>query len=279
MYPILLQITQSFFVKSYFFFGLVGLIIATYFFVKNALKNRLRLQFIVDIFYKMLLSGLIWGRIVYVALNYQFYFFDAINFSSVFKAIAFWADKSLSFWGLVFGVVLSFINNANKRQENPMKWGDTFMVSFMLFLSFVNFGAFLDGSNFGRPTDSFVGVQFLNNINVKYLTAIHPTQLYATFYCILIFMILWVLHKKYRHQYEGLVFYLGGFMYSFCRFVEGFFRGDDPAFLIFGALRIEMILFFAAFIYFGKKVYDYQMRHHTKILLPIEKLLRKFINT
>lgn len=277
MYPILLQLTPSFFVKSSYFFMFLGLILATVFFVREATKNRLRVQFIVDILWRLVLGGIVGGRLFYVALNYQFYFFE-FSISSIIKSLAFWADKSLSFWGVVFGVVLSFIHYANKRQENPQKWADSAMLSFLLFMVFVNFGAFLDGSNFGRPTESFVGVQFLNNINVKYLTPIHPTQLYAAFYCILIFMMLRIVQKNYRHQYEGLVFMLGVFMYSICRFVESFYRGDDSVLQIFGLFRIEMILFGLASVYFIKKLYVYQMKYHTKLLLPIERFILKIIN-
>jgi phosphatidylglycerol:prolipoprotein diacylglycerol transferase len=277
MYPILLQITPSFYVKSLYFFSLLGLIVSSWFFAKETIKNRLRLQFVVDIFYKMLLSGLIWGRLLYVALNYQFYFFE-FKLGSIVKALAFWADKSLSFWGVVFGVVISFMANANKRQENPLKWGDSFALSFVLFMSFVNFGLFLDGANFGKPTDSFLGVTFLNNINVKYLTPVHPTQLYATFYCVIIFMLLWAIQRKYRHQIEGLILYLAGMMYSFCRFIESFFRGDDATFMLFEIIRIEQILFLAAFVYFAKCVVVYQNRHHSKVLLPFEVLIKKIIN-
>lgn len=277
MYPILLQITPSFYVKSLYFFSFLGLLVASWFFAKETIKNRLRLQFVVDIFYKMLLSGLIWGRLVYVALNYQFYFFE-FKFGSIVKALAFWADKSLSFWGVVFGVVLSFLTNANKRQENPKKWGDSFALAFLLFMSFVNFALFLDGANFGRPTDSFLGVTFLNNINVKYLTAIHPTQLYATFYCVIIFMLLTAVQKKYRHQIEGLIFYLAGLMYSFCRFVESFFRGDDATFMLFGIIRIEQVIFFVAALYFLKCVVNYQTKHHARVLLPFENMIKKLIN-
>jgi len=277
MFPILLQITPSFFVKSLYFFSFLGLFLSTIFFVKETTKNRLRVQFIVDILFKMIFSGLVWGRIFYVALNYQFYFFE-LSFGSLIKAVAFWADKSLSFWGIIFGVILCFVSNANKRQENPKKWGDSFMLAFLMLMIFINFGAFLDGTNFGSPTDSFLGVQFLNNINVKYLTPIHPTQLYAVFYCSLIFMFLWASQKKYRHQYEGLIFVLGGFLYSISRFLETFFRGDDPTMLIFGVLRLEMITFGIASVYFFKLLFDYQMKYHTKLLLPLEKLINKLIN-
>lgn len=277
MYPILLQITPSFFIRSLYFFIFLGLVVSTIFFVKEAIKNRLRVQFILDILLKLIISGIVFGRLLYVAFNYQFYFFEW-SFSSVIKAIAFWADKSLSFWGVIFGVVLCFIHYANKRQENPNKWADSSMLAFMLFMVFVNFGAFLDGVNFGRPTESFVGVQFLNNINVKYLTPIHPTQLYAVFYCSLIFLILKVIQKKYRHQYEGLIFLLGGFMFSGARFVESFYRGDDPSLFVFGVLRLEMILFGLASAYFFWKLYLYQSKYHTRLLLPVEKFIAKIIN-
>ena len=277
MYPTLVQISSLFSIKSLYFFSVLGLLISAWYFSRQALKNRLRLQFVVDIFPWLVLSGLLVGRLSYVLLNFQFYFLD-FSFGSFYRVIAFWADQSFSFWGVVIGVILAFVFHANKRQENISKWADVSLMSFLQFMVFANFAAFLEGINFGRPTDAFWGVTFINNMNIKYLTPIHPTQLYGAFYSFLIFMYLLFAQSKYKNQIDGLVFYLGLMLFSFCKFAEGFFRGDDTVLKLFGVIRLTEFVFLLIGILMLNKVIEYQKRNHTRLLLPFEKILNLFSN-
>lgn len=277
MYPIILSLGNFFSIKSLYLVSLIGLMVSVWYFCRQSFKNRLRLQFVVDIFPSLALWGLIFGRLIYVLLNFQFYFLD-FSFSSFYRVIAFWADQSFSFWGVILGLVFAFVRNANKRQENLVKWGDIFVMSFLLFMVFGNFAAFLDGINFGKPTDLFVGVTFINNINIKYFTPIHPTQLYAMFYSAVIFLYLYVAQRKYKNQIDGLVFYLGFMLFSFAKFIEGFFRGDDQVLTLFGSIRFTELMFLLLGVYMLGKVVEYQKRNHTKLLLPYEKLFSKLFN-
>lgn len=274
MFPIIAQISDFIIIKTITVVSIIGLLLSSYIFIRLTAKNRLRLQFILDIFPKLVISGIIWGRAVHVITNYQFYFFD-FSFSTVYKSIAFWGDKELAFWGVVLGIILSFIKHANKRQENISKWSDIFAISFLSFMSFVNLGAFFEGINYGKPTDSFLGINFLDNINIRYTTAIHPTQLYAVAYCSIIALVLYTIHKKYRHQIDGLIFYIGTFLFSIFKFIEGFFRGDDTTVILFQKVRVPELIFLIIGIISFKQIIAYQKRHQTKLLKPLEKLSKK----
>lgn len=277
MFPTILQISNFIIIKTITVVSLLGLLLSSYIFIRLTAKNRLRLQFILDIFPKLVLSGLIWGRALHVLTNYQFYLFD-FSFSTIYRSLAFWVDKELSFWGIVIGVILSFIKQANKRQENISKWSDVFAISFISLMSFINLGAFFEGINYGKPTDSFLGVIFLDNINIRFTTAIHPTQIYATIYCIAITCLLYFIHKKYRHQIDGLIFFLGTFLFSAFRFLEGFFRGDDTTLILFNRVRVPELIFLVIAILSLQQIIRYQRKNQTKLLKPIENLSKKIFN-
>lgn len=266
MYQILFQIGSVSIMTNHVLIAL-GLFISLWIFGRLAQKNRLRLQFILDIGLRLIAGAIIGGRLFAIISNYQFYF-NKINFHTITRLFAIW-DKDLSFWGAIFGIGFILVKNCQVRDENPKKWGDIFMISLMTMLIFRNFGAFLDGANAGKPTESFLGMTF-NSSNVLYTVPIHPTQLYATIYSALILAILYLVFKKYKNQFEGLVFLLGATIYSFFRFLEGFFRGDDVV-TIFGSIRLPQLIFLLLFLYFSKKLYNYQVKNQVPFLKVYEK--------
>jgi prolipoprotein diacylglyceryltransferase len=253
----------------------LGMVISTFIFVKLAQKSRLRLQFISDIITPVLLYGLILGRIFAIINDAQYYFYD-FGLAKIYQMIAFWQDKQISFWGAVIGAIYVFIKKAYQKQENLQKWGDIFMISMLVGLTIGNFGAFLDGSNYGRTTSMFWGITF-NNPIVKYISAIHPTQIYAMLYCSILAATLYYLHRKYWNQYDGLLFLLGITGFSFLRVIEGFFRGDDVTMI--WKFRLVEFCFFFLFLYSLNKLYKFQKKNNVPFLRKFDYYYGKLLNT
>lgn len=273
MHQILIQF-KSISIFSIYVFVALGLFTSLIILGKLAQKNRLRLQFILDIGPRLIIGGLIFGRLIALIENYQFYF-NRINTYTFLKLFAIW-DKDIAFWGVILGITIVLLKNCQTRNENIKKWGDIGIISLMVMLTFRNFGTFLDGSNGGKPTESFLGMTF-NSSNVIYTVPIHPTQLYATFYTAIIAFVLYVLFKKYKNQFEGLIFLVGATLFSLLRFLEGFLRGDDVL-KIFG-LRLPQIVCLCLFIFFSKKLYNYQVQNKVPFLNWYEKTYTKIIHT
>jgi len=249
----------------------LGLFSSIYLIGKLAQKNRLRLQFLINIVPSLAIAAIVSGRFFAIIDNYQFYF-NQINLHTIFKLFAFWEESS--FWGAVFGFSFVFVKNCQIKGENLRKWADVLMIGLVTILTFRNIGNFLDGGKYGRPTGSFLGLTF-DNQNIMYTTPIHPTQLYATAYTLLIaFFLHWVV-KKYKNQFEGLSFLLGATLFSFFRFLEGFFRGDDVLTITSLDIRASQIVFFLLFLYFAKKLYIYQTRNKVPFLRFYEILFGK----
>ncbi len=84
-------------------------------------------------------------------------------------------------------------------------------------------GCFFAGCCHGKPTDSFVGVNFHagNGIDAN----LHPTQLYSS---ILIWGIfIYILSLKRRQEFQGQLFFTYLILYSIGRSVIEIFRGDE----------------------------------------------------
>ena len=121
-------------------------------------------------------------------------------------------------------------------------------------------GCFLVGDDYGRPTDSWVGIAFPNGQPPSAATAIagqfgitvdpamvekygevlpvHPTQLYETGISTVIFLVLWSL-RRHRHR-PGWLFALWLVLASAERFFVEIFRAKDDRF--FGILTLAQVI-------------------------------------
>jgi phosphatidylglycerol:prolipoprotein diacylglycerol transferase len=119
-------------------------------------------------------------------------------------------------------------------------------------------GCFLVGDDYGRPTDSWVGVAFPNgappstagnlrrgfgvdipaDIPDGQVLSVYPTQLFETGFSLLIFFILWRL--RFQDRRAGWLFSLWLVLAGLERFVIEFFRAKDDRF--FGALSLAQVI-------------------------------------
>ncbi len=84
---------------------------------------------------------------------------------------------------------------------------------------FGRIGCFCAGCCYGKPTDSFLGVQF-PGMSVK----VHPTQLYEAFFLFALFAICFLLVWKKDFKHNMSVYLIA---YGIFRFCLEFLRGDD----------------------------------------------------
>ena len=188
-------------------------------------KSRLRLQFLASCYKGMILWGLIIGRIFEVLVNLNFYWFE-ISFSSLYKSIAIWQNAEISLLGFSLWFILYFLRQIYYKQENLRKWADIFIISTFISLSIFCLGTFFAGTNYGRVTESFIGITF-NNPIVKYTLPIYPTQIFASLYNLFLAAYCYYQYTKTKHKLDGYIFLQGIFLYCIFRFTESLFRGDD----------------------------------------------------
>ncbi len=210
MHPILLDFGR-FKLHSYglmlFIAFFIGIIIAERRGRKLGLPDYAALDFSIAI----IVSSLVGARFLYVITHLDEFhgrWLDIIN--------PFQSDGTIGIAGLVLlgGVVLAIatlVFMAWLRNIPMLKILDVFTPSLALGIMFGRIGCFLNGCCFGIPTDASWGMIYPNSCLAGHVfpgVHIHPTQLYAIFYNLVIFIFLIVSERKWGgfHGYSTSVF-------------------------------------------------------------------------
>ena len=232
MFPVLVQIGPIIIYSLWLFIG-IAFIFSVFVFTSLAKTKRLQLNFIYSNSVNIFIFGLIFARLFFVTENYQLYFPD-LSLNSFLGTFYIW-DKGLSFVGGLIGITASLAYYSWKEKEQTKKWLDILTISTISGLVIGHIGRFLDGSSYGRETNLPWGILF-ESPSIKYAVPIHPTQLYAALYSIIIAVLLLILFTKSTFK-AGTIAFIGFVSYLTMVFLEGFVRGDDT--IIYLNLRIE----------------------------------------
>lgn len=248
MFPVLFQIGPIIIYSLWLFVG-IAFILGVSIFSYLAKKKRLNLNFIYKYTFQIFIFGLLGSRIFHVIWNYPAYIrtnqveFAAevsemlrqlFTFDTLFNVIAIW-DKGLSLFGALIGIILTIVIYSLKEKEQTLKWLDILTISIIAGIAIGHLGAFLDGVNYGNPTNLPWGITF-DNPSIKYAIDIHPVQIYAFIYSAAIAITLFFIYKKTKIENGSILLY-GSLTYFTFSFLEGFLRGDDV--IIRLGLRIE----------------------------------------
>jgi len=257
MFPILLQIDAFQLgpftigpITIYFLwiFLVIAILVSLMVISKLYKKRRVKISFLANHSLLIFMGGLAMSRIIYIIRNFQS-FFQEFSLNNIFQIFAVW-DKGLSIWGAIIGIVATLYWLCRKNEENFMAWMDILMVCLACSMIFSNIGTFLDGRNYGFPTDVPWGMIMETS---QYAIPIHPTQIYATFYNLIITAILFLIFDRRKFSDDGKILFIGTFMYACCRFLEEFFRGDESN--IFLGLREAQIYALLALFFSGYFLY------------------------
>ena len=129
--------------------------------------------------------------------------------------------------GLIGGIVSFLVGYAIFRKRYKARLVDMISIApccILIAHAFGRVGCFFAGCCYGKPTDSFLGVQF-PGMSQK----VHPTQLYEAIFLFALFTLCYLLYwkKNFKHN---LSLYL--VVYGIFRFCIEYLRGDDRGQLI-----------------------------------------------
>lgn len=269
MFPIIFELGPIT-IYSMWVFIAIGFIAGSMIFVKLAKRNRVKLTALTEHSFTVFLWTIIISRLAFVILNWDLYFYQ-FDFKDIFKIFAIW-DKGFSFWGAIFAWFILVWHFSEKSGESALKLFDIMIPSILTGMIFGNIGTFLDGVNYGIPTNLPWGITF-RSANVKYISDIHPTQLYASIYSAILVFCLLSLIKRNRGRLEGFVTEIGVALFSFLKFIEEFLRGDETI-KIFG-IRTPQLLALAAFVISAYLIY---IRYINKNGGDPDGILKKFVS-
>lgn len=185
-------------------------------------------------------AGIIGARLYYVMFSFEMYkdnIGEILHIRSGGLAIH---------GGLILGSLALFVY-CKKKDVNFLEFADLVIPGVALAQSIGRWGNFFNEEAYGSHTD----LPFALNINGE---TVHPTFLYESLWCLLIFIVLSYIFYK-RHSFNGQLLFLYGMLYSAERFfVEGL-RVDSLYFMKMRQAQLISILIFlvCALLYYSMR--------------------------
>jgi phosphatidylglycerol---prolipoprotein diacylglyceryl transferase len=161
------------------------------------------------------------GRFMHVLVNFDDYRHRPLDSFKIWEG-------GLVMYGGLLAIFFTVIGFAVKNRIRILRLCDLCAPSCFLGDAIGRWGCFFAGDDYGRPTDSWLGITFTHpeTLVPPALRGIplHPTQIYMSLKALIIFGVLLAItrHKKFDGQVAGWSFIL----YAVLRSIVEFFRGD-----------------------------------------------------
>jgi len=199
----------------------------------------------------LLIAGLVGAKLLLVAVDWRFYFRNPRELLSIFQS------GGVFYGGLLGGIAVAIF--FVWRYKLP-GWAtaDVLAPGVVIGQAIGRLGCFAAGCCFGKPASvpwavTFTDVYAARQVGTPMDTPLHPTQIYESTACFLIFfLLLWLAPRK---SFHGQVVLTYAVLYSSFRFAVEFFRGDPDRGSVFGGLLstsqlIAILLVLAAALVF-----------------------------
>jgi len=237
MHPILFEIPRIEFLNWIIgpipirLYGLMiglGFIIGIFLAARQAKKEGVNPDRILDLGVYVLLAAIVGSRILFVLTNLQEFAAKPLD------AFALWKG-GLVFYGGVLAAVPVGIWYVKKHNLPVWKTADIMAPSAALGHAFGRLGCFFAGCCYGAPCSGPLCITFHDSHSIAPLgMPLFPTQLAESSGEFMIFCIL-ILLRRYK-TFDGQLFWLYGLLYAVLRFIIEFFRGDVIRGLYFGGI-------------------------------------------
>jgi phosphatidylglycerol:prolipoprotein diacylglycerol transferase len=202
----------------------------------------------IDLVVVIIIASIIGSRALYVVFHLDEFSAHPLDIINPFQSSGEVGIQGLSMDG---GVILSIIVSLwfLRRHRLPVwKVADVVAPSIALGVSLTRIGCFLNGCCFGKPGDLPWCVVFPSDTAAGWYfsgIAVHPTQLYASLYGLLIFMLLLIVER--HKMFDGFLFWFFIAIYSVCRFAFDFVRFyEAEQVIVVGGLSLSVSHFINA---------------------------------
>jgi phosphatidylglycerol:prolipoprotein diacylglycerol transferase len=192
----------------------LGMLVGLFFALAEAKRKGINKEAIYDIFLISVISSMIGGRLMYVALYWHNFKYDLLE---IFKI---W-NGGMVFFGGFLAALAGLIIYARIKKIHFWKLADLLAPSLAIGLFIGRMGCFLIGDHIGAPSYGFgIGSYFGDETFLR-----HEVSAYMSLKGLILFVILWSLRKKLKHDGDLALVFLAG--YSILRFGIDFLRAND----------------------------------------------------
>jgi len=233
MHPVLIAIGK-FHIYTYGVMIAIGILVGVFLARRQAAKEGINPDKIIDITFYVLLAALIGSRLLFVLTNLQEYSSDPI------KALKIW-EGGLVFYGGLLPAVVVGIWYIKKQGLALWQVTDIFAPSVAIGHAFGRIGCFCAGCCYGKACSLPWAVTFKDPRSLAPLgIPLHPTQLYSSLTEFLIFGFLVLLRR--RKKFHGELFWSYILVYSVARFLLEYLRGDPRGSVLGGLFSTSQVI-------------------------------------
>lgn len=219
------------------FYGVIiafGFILAVLFGGRMAYKWKMSIDKMLDVLIYGTIGGIVGARLYYVIFQWDCYKNDLL---SIFKI---WEGGLAIYGGIIGGLGAAYFV-CKKVDLNFLKLLDLAGMSLLIGQGIGRWGNFTNQEAFGINTDSILGMTsdkidayitnnystlISNGISMTAGEPVHPTFLYESVWCLLGFLILYIVCKKFR-KFDGQLILGYGIVYGLERAVVEGLRTDS----------------------------------------------------
>lgn len=251
----------------------LGLTLAVLFGGRKAYVWKIDINKMLDVLIYGAVGGILGARLYYVFSKWDYY---SIHTDEIFQI---WNGGLAIYGGLIGGIAVALIV-CKVEKINILNLLDLCGMSFLIGQGIGRWGNFANQEAFGTNTDSFIGMYsekteayltYLVNSGTDIIVdpskPVHPTFLYESLWCIMSFIILYVVCQRFR-KFSGQLFLGYGFLYGIERaIVEG--MRTDSLYIGDTNLRVSQVLSLGLVIVCGTLLVIFTVKY-TKNPKPIE---------
>lgn len=206
-------------ISTYFLVISLAVTIAVLWFIRLAEQNHLARVVAIDLSLVVLIGGFIGARLLHV-----FYEEPQIYKANPLLVLEVWNGGFVFFGGLV-GAFIAAVSFCKIKHEPFWFWADVATLPISLSYMLGRLGCFFNGCCYGQPADVPWAVTLEG-------THRHPTQLYASGWELLLFVMLYF--AKGHFKVSGYLFNTWLIVHCLGRIVMESFRDDPRGHLLFG---------------------------------------------
>ena len=210
---------------------LLGIVLAS----RRAAKRGVSPNLIYDMSIILIITAIVGSRGLYILTHIE-------NYNSILDIIALWQGGATYYGGLILAIAGAVVYLRVKK-ISFLKIADICSPSIAAGIFLTRIGCFLSGCCFGLPTDSSLGVVFPPGSpagNIYPHLHIHPSQLYSSFYGLVILVLLLLLERK--KIFDGFTFSFLCIFYGLARFITDFFRFYEDSAFVYGLITSNQLI-------------------------------------
>lgn len=200
MLPILLDL-RYFKIYTFGIFLVLAFFWGSFMLWKNVQLTSYKEEDIFDGLFASMLSGLFFGRLLYVILHFDKFNFDFIKF------ILINGYPGINMYGALAGAFLGFLLFANSKKIKFMEIIDYMIAPLFISLALIKIGAFFSGAEVGTRTKFPVSVKYANYDGLRHLTPFYEGLLFLLGSYIAYKLLFDVRKQKYTQGYVFTFFW------------------------------------------------------------------------